>query len=170
MPFYRFQIDSPLTMQAVLLRVRGLMREAPSFVQSIKESFGRRPEEGPPFIGTIDGAAFHMRRDIRYRNSFLPRVHGSVISAPAGARVLVTMHLHPVVAAFMLFWLGAVGVGAVVAFTSQTTSIQSVLIPAGMFIFGIVVTVGGFYPEAVKARRLLEQGIAAANSPVPADR
>ncbi|WP_263770031.1 hypothetical protein [Propionivibrio soli] len=160
MPFYRFQIDSPLATQAVLLRVRGLMRESPSILQAIKESFGKRPQGGPPFIGTLDGTTFKMRRDIRYRNSFLPQVHGNVISAPAGSRILVRMNLHPLIAAFILFWLGAVGVGAVAAFMSESRSIQSVLIPAGMFMFGIVLTAGGFYPEAVKARRLLEQRIA----------
>jgi hypothetical protein len=29
-----------------------------------------------------------------------------------------------------------------------------------MFLFGLALIVGGFFPEAVKARRLLEQGFA----------
>jgi hypothetical protein len=136
------------------------MREEPSFVQSLKESFGKRSEESSPFIGSMDETTFHMRRDIHYRNSFLPQVHGSVKSLPTGARVLVTMYLHPVVAVFMLFWLGAVGVGAVAVIASQSGGAQPVLILTGMFMFGIALTAGGFYPEAVKARRLLEQGIA----------
>ena len=160
MPFYRCQIDSPVAAQAVLLRMRGLMREAPGFVQSVKESFCRRPEGSPPFIGSVDGTKFHIRRDIRYRNSFLPLIRGSVTATPKGARVLITMHLHPLVAAFMVFWLGAVGVGAIGIFASQNGGSQSGLIPTGMFMFGVVLTVGGFYPEAVKARHLLEQGIA----------
>jgi len=53
------------------------------------------------------GATFHMRRDIRYRNSFLPRVHGHVMFDPVGTRVRVTMRLHPVAAGFVLFWLRA---------------------------------------------------------------
>ncbi|WP_431095317.1 hypothetical protein [Polaromonas aquatica] len=160
MPFYRFQIDSPFATRAVLLRVRGLMRESPSFFQSIKESFEKRPQEGPPFVGNVNGTVFKMRRDIRYRNSFLPRVHGSVISIPAGSRIFVRMHLHPLVVVFLLVWLGGVGVGALNAFISENRSLQSVLAPAGMFLFGILLTLGGFFPEAFKARRLLEQGIA----------
>jgi hypothetical protein len=162
MPFYRFHIESPLTTQTVLLRVRALVREAPGFWQSVKESFGRRPEGSPPFIGKVEGFTFRMHRDIRYRNSFLPQVRGSVVSTPVGTRVLITMYLHPLVAAFMLFWLGVVGIGALTAFITQRESIDSALIPAGMFLFGIALTVGGFYPEAFKARRLLEQGIGAA--------
>jgi hypothetical protein len=159
MPFYRFQIESPLPTQTVLLRIRTLVREKPGFWQSIKESFGGRPAGSPPFIGKVEGDAFLMSRDIRYRNSFLPQVRGSVVSTSRGSRVLITMYLHPLVAVFMLFWLGGIGAGALAAFNAQNGSIGPALIPAGMFLFGIVLTVGAFYPEAFKARRLLEQSI-----------
>jgi hypothetical protein len=159
MPFYRFQIDSPLPAQTVLLRIRTLVREKPGFWQSIKESFGARPDNSPPFIGKIDGDTFRMYRDIRYRNSFLPQVRGSVVSTSRGSRVLITMYLHSLVAVFVLFWLGGVGAGALAAFNAQNGNTGFGLIPAGMFLFGIVLTVAGFYPEALKARRLLEQSI-----------
>ncbi len=159
MPFYRFQIDSPLPTQTVLLRIRALVREKPGSWQSIKESFGRRPDDCPPFIGKVEGDAFRMYRDIRYRNSFLPQVRGSVVSTSRGSRVLITMHLHPLVALFVLFWLSAVGTGALAAFNSQNGNSGLALIPAGMFLFGIVLTVGAFYPEAFKARKLLEKSV-----------
>jgi hypothetical protein len=159
MPFYRFQIQSRLTTETILVRIRALVRESPGFWQSVRESLGRRPDDSPPFIGRVEGNRFRMRRDIRYRNSFLPQVHGSVVPNPVGANVKVTMYLHPLVVGFMLFWLGTVGLGALVGFTNQRESMGPALIPAGMFLFGIGLVVGGFYPEAYKARRLLEQGI-----------
>lgn len=159
MPFYRFQIESTLPAQTVLQRIRTLVREKPGFWQSIKESFGKRPDDCPPFIGKVEGDAFCMYRDIRYRNSFLPQVRGSVVSTSRGSRVLITMYLHPLVALFVLFWLGAVGAGSLAAFSSQNGNTGLALIPAGMFLFGIVLTVGAFYPEALKARRILEQSI-----------
>jgi hypothetical protein len=159
MAFFRFQVDSSLTSQEVLQRIHVLAREAPGFWQSIKESFGARRGGGPPFIGKVEGDTFRLSRDIHYRNSFLPQVRGRVISSPTGSRVLVTMHLHPVVGAFMLFWLGGVAIGAWAAFTSPQAGSTSTLITAGMFVFGVVLTLGAFYPEAFKARRLLERGI-----------
>ena len=155
MPFYRFQIVTPLPTQTVLQRVRTLVREKPGFWQSIKESFGGHPSDSSPFIGKVEGDSFRMYRDIRYRNSFLPQVRGSVVSTSRGSRVLITMYLHPLVAVFVLFWLGTAGTGVITAFNAQNGNIG----PALMFLFGLILTVGAFYPEAFKARRLLEQSI-----------
>jgi hypothetical protein len=162
MPFYRFQIDSPLTTEEALHRIGGLVREPTRRSRSIVASFRRRPEPTSPFIGAIDGPAFRMRRDIRYRNSLLPRIRGCVASVPTGTRVSVSMHLHPVVAAFMLIWLGAVGAAAITALGSRGSGTPLAYIPAGMFVFGVVLMVGGFFPEAMKARRLLERSVAGA--------
>lgn len=163
MPVYRFQIQSHLTMQAVLERVRGLVRETPGFRQSLKEAFGLRPQGAPPFIGRVEGSEFKCHRDIRYRNSFLPRIAGHVDSDPNGTKIDVTMYLHPVVLVFMLFWLGGVGLGAVAALRRGDGGAWT-LVPIGMFVFGAALTLGGFYPEAIKARRLLEQHIGQASA------
>jgi hypothetical protein len=163
MPVYRFQIQSHLTTQAVLDRVRSLVRETPGFRQSLKESFGLRPEGAPPFIGKVEGSEFRCRRDIRYQNSFLPRIAGHVDSDLNGTKIDVTMYLHPLVLVFMLFWLGAVGLGAVAALR-QGDGGAVTLVPTGMFVFGVALTLGGFYPEAIKARRLLEQHVGQASA------
>lgn len=159
MPIYRFQIESSLPAENILWKIRALVRESPRFVQSINEAFGDRPKDCPPFIGKVEGNVFRIRRDIHYRNSFLPLVRGSVTPSSNGTKVSISMHLHPFVALFMLFWLGGVGSGMIAAVTSQSGNIGAALFPGGMFAFGIVLTAGGFYPEAFKARRLLEQSI-----------
>ena len=159
MPFYQFQMQSPLTTETILVRIRALVHEPPGSYQSVREAFGSRADGRPPFIGRVEGTHFHMRRDIRYRNSFLPRVRGSVVQNPVGANVKVTMYLRPLVAAVMLLWLGAVGLGTLAVVTNERESMVPALLPAGMFSFGIVLVVVGFYPEVYKARRLLEQGV-----------
>ncbi len=63
------------------------------------------------------------------------------------------MFIHPLVAVFMIFWLGVVAFGAVSA--RGTSS----LIPLGMLIFGIALTVGSFIPEAIKAKRMISDAI-----------
>jgi hypothetical protein len=70
-----------------------------------------------------------------------------------GARVYVTMFIHPLVALFMIFWLGIVGYGAV------SLPAASSVIPGGMFVFGIALTVGAFIPEAIKAKRLISDAV-----------
>jgi hypothetical protein len=151
-------MQSHLPAQTVLERVKALVREAPGFRQSLKEAFGFRPDGGPPFIGKVQGNEFKCYRDIRYRNSFLPRIAGRVDSDHNGTRIDVIMYLHPLVLVFVLFWLGGVGVGAAAALR-QGDGGPWTLVPIGMFVFGVALTLGGFYPEAIKARRLLEQHI-----------
>jgi len=161
MPVYRFHIDSPLAKQPVLLRISVLVGETPGFWQSIGEmlSFGGRPRGRPPFVGTVEGDEFRIYRDISYSNSFLPQIRGSVVSTPDGTRIVIAMFLHPIVAAFMMVWLGACGVFAAAGFALQGLSSVAGLVPAGMFLFGVALMFSGFFLEAFKARRLLEKGI-----------
>jgi hypothetical protein len=69
------------------------------------------------------------------------------------------MTLHPFVAAFMVVWLGAVGAGTIAALTASGSDSHAAFLPAGMFVFGVALTAGGFYPEAFKARHLLEHSV-----------
>src|ERR1022692_748291 len=80
-------------------------------------------------------------------------IRGRVTRNGFGSRVDVTMSLHPLVALFMIFWLGAVGLGAFFLRSASSA------IPAGMFIFGIALTVGAFFPEAMKAKRLISDAV-----------
>ncbi len=155
MALYRFQLELPLTTEDAVERVRTLVRERPGFMQAFKESFGRRPLGAPPFIGRVTGNDFTLCRDIRYRNSFLPRIRGHVGSCPSGTRVDITMSLHPLIVMFILVWFGAVGSAAVGMLTHGKTA--EALFPAGMCVFLVLMTVAGFYPEAIKARRILEE-------------
>lgn len=161
MPFYRFHIDSPLHAPIVLMRLRTIMRDKPGFWKLFKESLGNPPEGSQYFIGKVEGYAFHMQRDIRSRNSFLPQVRGSVNQTITGSRVLITMYLHPFVAVFMLFWLGITGSDALDNFMTNRELIETFIIPALMFLLGIAVTAGVFYTEAIKTRRYLEQKLTA---------
>ena len=162
MPFYRFEVDSPLPPHAVAERIRGIRRDPPGFWASIREPFGPRSAGAPPFVGTLEGDAFRFVRAIRYRNSFLPRIRGRIAAAPTGTRVYVTMHLHPAVALFMAFWLCGVGFGVVAVLMEPGGPSPAALLPAGMLAFGVILTVGGFFPEAIKARRLLERAVGSA--------
>jgi hypothetical protein len=61
------------------------------------------------------------------------------------------MFLHPLVAFFMVIWLGFLGRGALVDRSAPHAFFW------GMFIFGVALTAGGFIPEAIKAKRLISE-------------
>jgi hypothetical protein len=152
MPFYRFEIDVNAQPPTVVERLRTIVRGKLSFREAIRQSFPFNKAEGAPFIGSVLDDSFKMRRNIRYRNSFLPMIRGRIASYGVGTRVSVTMFLHPVVVIFMIFWLSMV---ASVAFSHPTLS----LIPWGMLAFGVALPVGGFIPEAIKAKRLIVEAL-----------
>ena len=159
MHLYHFQIQTNLITPAALERVSKLVRDPPGFWQSINEAFDGGLIAAPPFIGRVAGSEFKCQRNIGYRNSFLPRITGRVESCPVGTRIDVKMYLHPATAVFMLIWLGGVAFAAI-GFFSRGEVAGKAFFPVAMFIFGVVLTLVGFYPEAIKARRLLEQQLA----------
>jgi hypothetical protein len=63
------------------------------------------------------------------------------------------MFVHPLVALFMAFWLGIVGYGA-----WADTSANSLLLWC-MFIFGVVLITASFFPEALKAKRMISTAV-----------
>jgi hypothetical protein len=103
----------------------------------------------PTFVGSVQDYSFKLRRDIRYRNSFLPRIRGHLVVIPSGTRVMVLMFVHPGVGVFMMFWLGITGYAALKASSSSANGIW------GMFAFGLALLAAGFFPEAKRAKRLL---------------
>jgi hypothetical protein len=148
MPIYRFQIDVNAPPQVVAERLRTIVGEKPGFGESM--AWRSRTSTDSPFIGTVKDGSFKIQRNVRSRNSFLPLIWGLITPTEIGARLYVTMFLHPLVALFMIFWLAIAGNFAL---TVQPAS----LVGVGMFIFGVVLTVAGFFPEAIKAKRLISE-------------
>jgi len=144
-PFYRFQIEVNVPTQVVAERLRSIVREKPGFWESM--AWMSRGPASPAFVGTVQDDSFKIRRDIRYRNSFLPLIRGRIVPTGTGTRVSVTMFLHPLVAVFMTCWLGIAG--------NIASASPVPLVPWGMCIFGVALTIGGFFPEALKAKRLI---------------
>jgi hypothetical protein len=148
-----------LAVEAVKQRIRALAREQPGIGQSLREAFGWRPPKVPPFIGKVEGSTFTLRRDINYRNSFVPQIRGSISPVAAGTIVVVSMSLPPLVVAFMtlcLGWVGALAVGLL-----SGGALGQAVGPAAMFVIAAALAMAGFYAEAEKARRILAEAIQA---------
>jgi hypothetical protein len=165
MPLYWFHFDMAQQPQEVAERIRSVVREAPGWLESFRTIWRLDETSSTPFIGTVGDDCFKIRRDIRYRNSFLPMIWGRIIPIQPGTHVKVVMYLHPVVALFDLIWFGAIGHALLI----DSSSRSGLLV---MFLFGVGLTVGGFFPEAFKAKRLLSNtlnsGQDEATSRVPA--
>jgi hypothetical protein len=171
MPYYRYQLHLHLAPQVVADRIRAVTREPPGFWDRPSWWSGDKPV--PPFLGRVDEHSFRVRRDIHYTNAFLPRIRGQISPIPGGSTVRVTMHLHPFVAAFEVLWLSFTGFFALIAVANSFAGFVALrtrgdtggpdglpaLIPLAMFVFGIALTCGAFFPEAMKAKRLLETAV-----------
>jgi hypothetical protein len=159
MPFYRFHLDTPLSESAASERIQGLIRPARrTFREWIAFNITREDNTvGPPFLGTVRDSTFRLRRDIRYRNSFLPLIWGRVVSSGGGSRINITMFLHPLVALFMILWFSGLGYGIVQLWIHRKEAVPfAVFVPAVMILFGVALLLVCFIPEAIKAKRLLE--------------
>ena len=116
-------------------------------------------DSGPPFVGWVEGNRFKFVRVITGRNSFLPIISGRVVAAEGGAVVQATLRLAHSVAIFMAFWMSAVTYGAVEGLPRAwgKSDVMGMVLPLGLPIFGLVLTLSGFLPERRKAIRLLSE-------------
>ncbi|MFZ1678023.1 MAG: hypothetical protein WAT91_12160 [Saprospiraceae bacterium] len=112
------------------------------------------------YEGEITDQHFSIRRLIKYRNSFLPRIKGEIITESNRTRIEVRMRLHIVIIIFVIFWCTMVGIGC---FVFLLLSIRDgklnpfILVPLMMLIFGYGVTVVAFNYECNKSQKDLEQ-------------
>ena len=167
MPFYSFHLSVPAQPDVVAERIRRVVSPAPTFWGALGTSWKRPRPSGSPFLGTVENLSFKIRRNIQYRNSFLPLIRGKIIPTPTGSRLDVFMYMHPFSLIFMLIWFGFL-----VNIESRVvdTNIARSFIPLGMIVFGLVMSLGGFFFEAMKVMPLLSEAVfnsAITTVPVP---
>lgn len=113
-----------------------------------------------PYEGFIDVNSFNITRIIGYRNSFIPRIKGQIEKSINGTTIRIKMRLHPLVLAFMTFWLGGVTL-AFFVFLSDSIGNETlepvVFIPVVMFAFGYGLTTGAFKYESSKSKHFLTE-------------
>jgi hypothetical protein len=144
LPHERFTLETPLDAAEVVQRLRDATAPAPG---------------GRLFRGSVDHDEFRLRRAIRYRNSFLPVLHGRIEATATGTRLRVSMRLDSWVVAFMGVWFGVltvVLVAAVAIVVGEGEFTPLVFAPLLLFAFGYALTVGAFKLEEGRGRELLE--------------
>ncbi|MEP6794119.1 MAG: hypothetical protein ABJB16_07325 [Saprospiraceae bacterium] len=155
LPFKNFSFSSKLNASEITDRLLAITEA---------EKFIRIPlfndAETKMYEGQITDQNFSIRRLIKYRNSFLPRIKGEIKAVGNGTRIDVRMRLHVVIIIFVIFWCTMVGIGC---FVFILLSIRDgrinpfILVPFMMLIVGYGVTVVAFNYECNKAKLDLEQ-------------
>jgi hypothetical protein len=159
---YRTRLHAAANASTVLARVQTVVDPDPDLATRFRSAFrmSARPNE-KPFVGRIEGSSFRILRRIYHRNSYRPRIRGSVIDVPGGSHVDLTMSISPVVVVFLLIWFSMVGGFARIALRQIIPSAGAwhvlIMLAAGIAILAIGFAL--FFFEALKARRLLQEAI-----------
>jgi hypothetical protein len=149
LPFETLTIVTNLTFSEVLQKLDAIVEPPKTWRMAL-----RFQKYHKPYGGTITGNTFKLRRNINYRNSFLPIITGEIHPQPSGCYLKINMNLHRAVLAFMIFWLwtpGSIGVLALLAW-SIDRSVGPIFLPLlGMCIFGWFLCLFGFKIESQKS-------------------
>lgn len=111
------------------------------------------------YEGQINGQIFNIKRIISYRNSFLPRISGTIEKSYDGTIIKIKMKLHIIVVVFLCVWCGGVGLGCFVFLTQAFGNSEfnaATLIPFGLLLFVYGMTMGGFKFESHKSKKYLQ--------------
>jgi hypothetical protein len=164
----RVLLRSPCHPTEVRHRLRGCTRATISLARIFKGDFSAMTTRAD-FVGSVDENHFDIRRDIRYRNSFLPFIAGDIVQDGDGTRINLVFGLHMLVALFMLLWLGFAGCIAIALIASPSGDAPwACLVPCAMFLFGIVLSTTCYFPEERIAKRKLCELLDAEISPFSA--
>ena len=151
-PYKRFTIRTNLSCDQAM----DILRQS---VQSRTSRFST-PPPGARFEGTLWADRFRIKRVIRYRNSFLPILHGRFVAAGHETVVDVTMVMQPAVIGILLLFCGGgvIGIAKAVSDFARAGELDYRFgIPFFMFAFLYFLTFVGFGSEAEKAQIMLEQ-------------
>lgn len=154
LPLEKLIYKTHLNEEKVIQRLSEIVEPKKTFRSILFGSYAAKAYEGE-----ISGQAFAIRRIIRYRNSFLPEISGSVGSDYDGTTITVKMRMNILVIIFLCFWC-AVVVFVGIAFMAKmiATGFNFLeLIPVGLLLFVYALTMGGFKWESNKSKKDLQE-------------
>lgn len=158
LPFEHIVYHSNLNAPDVIRRLEGEI-QAPQNFRSGFLGFITRSNITSYEGSIFNNNKFEISRVIAYRNSFLPKISGTIEQAFDGTRIEVKMRPVIFVIVFMCVWFGGVSIAILVltieAIISWKFSAIN-LLPFGMFLFGYLLTMGAFKAESLKSKKDLK--------------
>lgn len=145
-PYYQTTLTTHLLPAEVESRINAVTTPR-SARTGFAKAFSLRGEDSL-FIGEASHGTLRLQRTIRYRNSFVPQIRGRIVQGPVGADLQLRMFIHPFTALFTVVWLGILGSSVVAPGADIWLAI--------MLLGFLAMAVGGFFYEAFKARRILQ--------------
>ena len=154
LPFEKYTIRTGLSQEEVTKRLRRITESTKPFTLNIFKAFN---SSGAEYLGQVSERSFKISRVISYRNSFLPVIEGKVSTYLHKTEIEISMTLNLFVKVFLIIWFSLLGIPTVfILFVLIRRLIHFyfkdfspfLLIPVGMFIFGYLLTVLAFKPEA----------------------
>lgn len=165
-PWRRIVLVSPLRPEEALKALEGAIESRKGWKDRLLSGGSGK------FAGVVTGDRFDIRRDIAYRNSFLPRVTGAITAGSPASRIDVSMVPDPKVLVFLGLWLGLLAINALnvlraVAAGHGPKDYTFLFIMGGMALFVIGLSQVGFRPEAKKAETFLKETLKAEREHLP---
>ena len=158
--YSRTILETRLPMAQALEQLARIIRPRQSRGEVFEASLWWHRKPWPPFVGSIDGDRFTMRRVIPYRNSFRPLISGRVVPVASGSRIDLVIRLTTPVAVVMTVWLAMASVAAAAGvWHSIRTSEPGGLLALAFPLFGCTLVAIGFIPEKRKAVALLRDAL-----------
>lgn len=149
LPYERITYKTNLSEQEVLTRLSG-------FVEPKKFGLGRNPMKD--YEGSVNENSFEINRVIKNRNSFLPRINGTIQENNYGTEIEVTMKLDLLVFVFLLFWCSTtICVFIIMISSTEKRKLMEFFIPLMMLLFIYALTMVGFKMESKKSKEYLRK-------------
>lgn len=150
LPIEIFQINTSFSPEIILSIIQ---------TNTAPRKLFRMTHDHPYFEGEISAERFQINRIIHYRNSFLPRITGTITPQENGTKIDIKMKLHPFITVFMAVWFTGVILATLavlfVLLTKPEEATIGMLVPLVMLVFGIALVSGGFWFEAPKQKEKL---------------
>jgi hypothetical protein len=144
LPSFNLILESHLSAEECERQIRAHAEEKKPFKFSWKA-----PIYSKRYIGCVLDGEFEIHRNITYRNSFLPIIHGKINRKESGSEIKISMKLDPFVKGFMFLWLGFTFLFciAVIMVMFKASFSAFLIIPFIMAIFGLALSHGAFNYE-----------------------
>lgn len=129
-----------------------------AIVKILQENTSPQRESGSCrfFNGQILEDSFKIRRNINYRNSFLPVINGVLEETDYGTKVTIKARMESFVRIFMYIWFGIISLACIVTLFSDL-EFPFKFIPYFMLFAGILTAVLQYKYEIKKAKAMLEE-------------
>ena len=154
MPFVKVKYRTNLPMDDVL-------KKLDSVIEPKKNTVFGGLSYTKAFSGELFDDNFIITRNIVYRNSFLPVIKGKIYCENGNTIIEMFLRLHLFVIVFLSIWLSIpFMLICLVLFNlivKQTGSLNSIIMPMILFLFGCFVMIGGFNYENAKAQNIIKE-------------